>query len=317
MARNGKARFASALVALACALTLAGCKVPFINVEVPLPDLPNIDVSLPDISKLPIPRFTLPIGVRTSVDEARYTVLSHKASQLSDGALVAPGYLTVGVKTYTSSAPLCLVDDSAKLYGLDVDIAAAIASDLGLRVHYVPVTDASSLGVDCDVIMNGRSNNPSEIAIAGTYVETATSFFYKGEPTVSTATDLNGKRIGVQAGSVSEAALEETSLKTSQLSYANLNEAFEGLRLGEVDYVLCETYPGAYLASLQPNASFAGSLEAPVTAGIAVRASNVELVSAVQGAFDTIAANGVLQQIRTRWVGNLPTLTIDSQIQGI
>lgn len=322
MAHRTWGRVRAAVAALAVTTALTGCTIPFVNIEVPI-DLPDLSqVNLPDLpqidlEKFNIPRFTLPIGVTTSVDEARQSVLASNVSTLSDDALVLPGYLTVGVKTETSTAPLCIQGDGGRLSGMDADIAAALASELGLKVRYIPVTDASSLGTEVDVIMNGRTDNPDDITIAGTYVEAAISFFHKGETTVSIPTDLGGKSVGLQAGSQAEAMLNGTGLKMSQKAYANLNEAFDGLAAGEVDYVLCEAYPGAYLASLHQGITFAGSLESPVTAGVAVLTSNTELTSQLQSAFAAISQNGILELIRMRWVGQMPTLTIDSQIQNV
>ena len=302
--------------ALACALamvvTLSGCKIPFVNVEVPIPE-----IGMPDISSLPIPKFKLPIGVNTSVEEARKAARTGRPYQLSDTALVVPGYLTVGVKTATSTAPTCFIGTDGNLYGLDVDLGAALASEMGLLVRYVPVVDGSALGTECDVIMNGVTDNPDSIAIAGLYVESATAFFHKGEASVATATELGGKSVGLQSGSQSETVLNESGLKMSQHGYANLNEAFEGLAAGEVDYVLCEAYPGAYLSTQHNGMAFAGTLETPKPAGVAVSATNTELVDGVRSAFDTIAANGIFEGLRSRWVGTMPTLTSSSEIQGI
>ena len=314
MGRTNRGKACLASMALAATVTLTGCTIPFINVEIP--DLP-FELPSFNLDELPVPTFTLPVGVTTTVDDARLEVLSSNASTLSDEALVMPGYLTVGVKTANSSAPLCVEGDFGSLYGLDVDLGAAVASEMGLLVRYVPVTGASGLGNEYDVIMNGRSNNPNAIAIAGTYVESATSFFHKGEIVTSAVTDLNGKSVGIQGGSNSETVLNKTGLKMSQKAYANLNEAFDGLAAGEVDYVLCEAYPGAYLASLHPGVSFAGALETPETSGIAVKAANGELVEAVRAAFESISSNGVYEVVRARWVGQMPTLTTDSVIQNV
>ena len=317
MRQPGFGKVRAAVMALVMSLALSGCTIPFINVEVPInpPDLSNLP--FPGLSKLDIKPITLPIGVTTSVEEARQSVLSGKAAALDSSALVVPGYLTVGVKTTTSSAPTCVQGEGGLLYGLDADVAAAIASELGLKVRYVPVIDGSTLGTQCDVVMNARSNDPQSIAIVGSYVESATSFFYRGLPNVLTPTDFGGKSVGLQNGSVSETVLNRTGLKMSQQAFPSLNDAFDALSNGQIDFVLCEAYPGGYLASLHPGVAFAGSLEAPETSGIAISASNTALVNAVQTAFDTIAGNGVLQSLRVRWVGTMPTLTIDSQIQNI
>ena len=315
MGRAGRGRVRAVVLSLVATLALSGCTIPFINVELPF-DLPSFEFPF-NLEELDIDPIKLPIGVTTSVDEARMDTLSGKTTTLSDESLVMPGYLTVGLKTATSSAPLCVEGEYGSVYGLDVDVAAALASEMGLWVRYVPVTDWAQLGVDCDVIMDGSADNPEERAIVGTYVESATSFFYRGDTTVLAPTDLNGKSVGIQSGSVSETVLNRTGLKMSQKPYASLNEAFDALSAGEVDFVLCEAYPGAYLASLHPGTSFAGALEAPETAGVAVKATNSALVAEAQSAFDRLVSNGVLDLCRTHWVGSMPALTTDSQIQNV
>ena len=314
---GGFGRAKAAVGALALSLVLSGCTIPFVNIEIPF-DLPNIPIpSNFDPAEMGIKPITLPIGVTTSVEEARQSVLSGKAATLSEGSLVMPGYLTVGVKTTMSSAPMCVLGEGGALYGLDADLGAALASEMGFKVRYVPVTDGSALGQQCDIIMDGRSNNPDTITIAGSYLESATAFFHRGDPVVVPATELGGKTVGLQAGSVSENVLNGTGLKMNQKPYANLNDAFNGLQMGEVDYVLCEAYPGAYLATLHDGVSFAGTLEYPETAGVAVLTANPELTTQVKAAFDAIAANGILEGVRSRWVGNMPVLTTDSVIQNI
>jgi polar amino acid transport system substrate-binding protein len=123
--------------------------------------------------------------------------------------------------------------------------------------------------------------------------------------------------VGLQGSSVSETALNKTGLKMSQKSYENLNAAFKGLEAGEVDFVLCEAYPGAYLASLHDGLAFAGALNEPKVSGVAIKSANKDLADATKAAFEVVSANGQLQDIRERWVGSMPVLTKDSQIKDI
>ena len=321
MRQTGMGKVRALVAALSVTVALTGCTIPFVNIEVPieLPDLSSLQLpQLPqiDFERLGIKPITLPFGVRTSVEEARQNVLKDNAS-LDGSALVEPGYLTVGLKTVNSSAPTCVEGEAGSVYGLDVDLAAVLASEMGLKVRYVPVVDTSTLGTDCDVVMNGQSGDSNTVALAASYVESAVSFFHRGDVVVVAPTDLGGKSVGVQSGSVSEAALNDTGLKMSQKAYENLNEAFDALDAGEVDFVLCDAYPGAYLASLHDGISFAGALQKPLTSGVAALASNEALVAEIQAAFDTVSNNGVLEGVRARWVGNMPPLTTDSQIQNI
>jgi polar amino acid transport system substrate-binding protein len=266
-----------------------------------------------------MPTFTLLVGVQTSVEEARQAKLTGTAS-VSDDHLVMPGYLSVGVKTAVSSAPLCVLGTDGSLVGLDVDIAALLASEMGLRVRYVPVGDASVVGRVCDIVMDEHPGDTDGVSVVGMYTESASSLFQHGETSVLSVVDLGGKRIAVQEDSASEELLESTTLKISKRTFAGadaLREAFDALAAGSVDFVLCEAYPGGYLANLHTGISFAGSFEAPQVAGIGVARDNDELAQAIQQAFDAVSSDGRLQIPRDHWVGTLPTLTNDTTIANL
>lgn len=172
MRRNGRRSWCAIAMALMVSVALSGCTIPIVNVEVPI-DLPDIklpQIPLPDLESLDLPKMTLPIGVRASVEEAREEALGG-VSQVESAALITPGYLTVGLKSATSSAPLCVSAEDGTVQGLDVDLSAALASELGLKIRYVPVVDESTLGTACDIVMNGTSSSPDKVAITGTYAE--------------------------------------------------------------------------------------------------------------------------------------------------
>ena len=119
MRQTGLRKVLVAVAALMVSAALTGCTIPIVNIEVPfeMPDLSSLKLPNIDVDNLNIKPIKLPIGVRTSVDEAREEVLKGKASTLDGNALIEPGYLTVGVKTVTSSAPMCMLGDGGSLYG--------------------------------------------------------------------------------------------------------------------------------------------------------------------------------------------------------
>jgi polar amino acid transport system substrate-binding protein len=53
------------------------------------------------------------------------------------------------------------------------------------------------------------------------------------------------------------------------------------------------------------------------TKGVGVLATNTDLATAVQQAMDTITTNGVIDILRARWVGDMPVLGADTQVQGV
>lgn len=257
--------------------------------------------------------------VPTSVQDARAQLATQRSPRVDDSSLVSPGTLTVGLSSSTSTAPLVMRNAADEVFGVDVDLAAALAQELGLKVSYVGVSDPSaSLGTSCDIVLGVRSSaRGSSYAVSGDYAQSAAAFFRKGEAAQATVPDLSGKRVGLQTGSMSETTLRNTGLSMEVQGYPNLNEAFDALAAGQVDYVLCDAYSGAFLSRSHKGVSFAGTLDIPVTVGFACSASNATLQSAVSDALAAIQANGVYDIIRLAWVGGLPQLGPSSQIKNI
>ncbi|MCI1666159.1 MAG: ABC transporter substrate-binding protein [Atopobiaceae bacterium] len=274
-----------ALMALACAVALGGCQ----------------------LSLTP-----------TSVDEARSSAASSTKAEVTSPTIATDGTLTVGLKTASATAPLCITSDSGDVTGLDIDLASAIADELGLKVKFVSVTDAKSgIAKGCDIVMDVSSGESADVKVIGRYTESAVALFHKDAAGVTSATELSGKTVGVQKSSTSQKALARTSLVMTQKEYSNLNEAFDALNAGSVDYVLCDAYAGAYLSTSYSGITMAGTIDVPTSAGVAVSSTNTELQTKIQTAIDDLSQNGVYDIIRSRWVGSMAQLTSSSQVSGI
>lgn len=261
-----------------------------------------------------------------SVDQALATLASEHAQSVPDGALVTAGTLTVGINTKVETVPLYFANTDGAISGLDVDLASALAEQMGLKVSFVSVSDpAAALGVTCDVVMNYSGTDAAgTVAPAGTdvttacsYAETAPALFGKKLSGTLSGSDLTGKRVGVQAGSKSASALERTSLSLQSTGYNNLNDAFSALEGGDVDYVLCEAYPGAYLAQSHADVAMGGILGEPTPKGIAVLGTNADLRQGVSDAFSALRESGAYDLVRAHWVGSLPNLGAADQVKGV
>lgn len=280
----------ASLLAVACTVALAGCSNP-----------------LKAISDA---------FVSPTVEEARSQRAAAATPAVSSPSVLEDGVLTVGLSR-SSSAPMCMTDQSGSYQGYDVDMAYALGDELGLTVKLVSVSStSSSLGSECDVIM-GETSGRSNVTVAGSYAEDAIGFFHKGDETVVSNMDLRGKRIGVQEGSSSAQYLKRSDLNATEQDFQNLNDAFDALDQGIVDYVLCDAFSGAFLSGSCDGIAFAGSINAPSVIGVGVMTSNTDLQMAVKDALDKISSNGVGDVIRARWLGGLSPLTDSSQISGI
>lgn len=223
----------------------------------------------------PLSTFTTP-----TIDQIEYETVT---PAVSDDALVTPGTLTVALDT--SDAPQAMQGADGELTGYAVDAARALASRMGLKVAFVDASSAGSALGDkkADIFIGEINSTDGDISSLGTCLYDATSVFGKtsdgGSLSVSTDT-LNTSTLGVQTSSASQEALAKQSITANQKTYSNINECFEALESGEVDYVICDSTAGGYLARLMSEVSYVGALEAPSTLGVAGLSSNDELCRA-------------------------------------
>ena len=232
MKRNHKSMAGAALTAGLTALALAGCTVG----PVTLPDI-NIDLG-----------FLKGIGiVTTSVADAEAAIRDVRECGVDPSELVEQGTLTVGLLP-SNSAPLNATKQDGSRAGIDVEVAYAMADHVGLPVKFVTVSSAAtSLGVDCDVVMGVPTSDAAsstDAVVLGDYAESAIGVFGRGKQGEFSASDLAGKTVGVQPGSVSERALSDANTGCVEQSFTNINEAMSALGSGSIDAVVCDAYAG-------------------------------------------------------------------------
>ena len=303
------------LLAFACVTGLTGCEVLGVKLpELPfeLPQLPELPFELPDPTTVELP------FQPTSIQEAEAARAAANQPQLSSPALVQDGYLTVGIMANAVTAPSCFQLSDGTIGGLDVGIASIAADNLGLKVRFVRVTSpkAATDGT-CDVVMDVKAGDADGVEIVGRYEETSIAFFHVGEEKVCSIEELSGKVVGVQGNSATQYMLDQSNIQMEQREFDNLNECFDAMAAGTVEYVLCDAYAGGYLSGVHGGMSLCGCIEEPVSSGMAVAADNVELQSALQSAVDRALADGTNDIVRDIWIGGMSPLTSESVISGV
>lgn len=251
-----------------------------------------------------------------SVADARAERQASLAPAVADTDLKQPGTLTVGILA-DQAAPLSIVSTDGTQTGIDMDMAHALADQLGLSsVTFVSVSDAeSALADQCDIVMGVQTGDAGSATVVGGYAQSAVGVFTRDDVQAPIdASDLEGATVGIQEGSASATTLDSYDLPMVHTPCANLNEAFDSLDQGTVDYVICDAYAGAYLATSYTDVSFAGTLDDPVMIGVV---STPELQGAVQSALETVQSNGVGGIVLAGWVSDLPTLTTDLKVTGL
>ena len=287
-----------AAAAIVIATTLAGCTVniPFIG-----------EVNLPDPSALSNPG--------PSIEEYEATLAAERTPALATPTIHEEGVLTVGIDFGTVSAPFAYREADGTVRGIDAELAYVLGDALGLDVRFV---DAASQAALADVVMDvGLSGEARGLQVIGSYAESAVGLFYQGSEPLVDAYLLEGKRVGVQLNSISHAALQKASVKIDLQTFSSLNDAFEALAAGELDYVSCPAYPGAYLATEYPGITCGGTFNVPTGVALAVPANNATLAGEISRLLEEARANGLLDLVRSRWVGAMAPLTAESQLAGI
>lgn len=245
---------------------------------------------------------------------------SHEVEQTVDDALlVQPGALTVAVDT--ADAPQAMVGTDGSIEGYAVDVAADVAARMGLQLQVVSAvspTEVLSSG-EADVFLGALATDENaEVVVFGDYLETAIAIFGKpAEGATVTASDIAAATVGVQDGSASQEALARANIVGTQQTYSNVNECFEALGAGEVQYVACDAASGAYLSRAYPGTSFVGAIGATSAYGFAMNAQSTDLAQAVSQALDAITTDGSLDAVHASWYGSLPLSLSGNTVSGV
>lgn len=240
------------------------------------------------------------------------------AAKVSAPDIIQDGTLTVAVSG--DNAPQSMESSSGELTGYDVDVARQIARELGLKVSFVSSSSADSAlsSGEADIFIDAAKSTAKSTLISPSVLGDASAIFAKdagGAPV--TKDSLASATIAVQDASSSQDELARAGIEGKQRTFSNVNECFEALVNGEVDYVACDATAGAYLARAYAGVSFAGTIGSTSSTGVAVSTSADKLASAVEAVLSKMEQDGTLAAIHTLWYGSLPQDLSSSTLSGV
>lgn len=231
-------------------------------------------------------------------------------------AIGEAGKLRAGVDL--STPPFGGVDQTQKA-GLDVDVAAAVAEKLGLAVTYVDVAPSEAAtaladgSVDVVLSVSVSDADLTRLTPAGIYAVDGPVAFVAVDGTASVEPSMTLQTLPV----VKVAAQKESQAfwrvgseygDESVEGFESLREALEAVDRGENPVAVGDAFVGAYISRDFPRIKVAGQIGPAASLAAAVRTENSTMADAVRSALDELAADGVLDSIRTKWVGALPPL---------
>ncbi len=229
-----------------------------------------------------------------------------KDQAVSSSALGTNGTLRVGVNA--SSAPLAgQTSSSSRIVGIDVDVAAYLADQLGCKVEIVDVkNDPESalaegridvaLGVDA-------SDDDADYWKSTSYLQSGVALFGTSSESAVPTTD-SGPKIAAQASSKSSWRVTNLFGDDSLVVQSDLKSAFDALSKGSSRYVAADAVIGTYVAYTNNyDAKIVALLQDPSGYCAAVSSKNTELQGAISSAIDKLVKGGVMNVIESKWLG--------------
>jgi len=240
-----------------------------------------------------------------------------KASIVAPNNLMVPGTLSVGSElTYP---PKEFVDTATgKPTGFDIDLITAMADRMGLKTNIVSTR--------FDTIIDDLNNKRFDVIISGMHVtperEQKVDFIKyvrsgenllvsKGNPeNIKAFTDLCGKKVGVQGGTIQQDHLNATSTQCTKSGKAPIeitvltsqNEVINLLVNKRVDATLQVDAVSSYYLKQNPGTlDVAGSIVNANPEGIVVRKGDTSMNMAIQKALDAVKADGTYKKLLDKW----------------
>ncbi|CAI2717200.1 ABC transporter substrate-binding protein/permease [Nitrospina watsonii] len=224
-------------------------------------------------------------------------------------AVRATGTLLWGADA-EGGAPYVFPDPAnpSQLIGFEVDLADALAAELGVTARMVQNDWGSLIPAlqrgDFHMAMNGlewTEERSRAVALTRPYYIYQQQLAVRAEDTrIETVSDLAGMTVGTLVNSVAQSILKQTNGVTVRV-YPGQVEPYRDLKLGRLDAVFLDLPIAQHYAAPDPALRFAGP---PVGEGlyvIAVHKGDAEFVETLNAILKKLYDDGTLQSIYQKW----------------
>ncbi|MCA9945223.1 MAG: transporter substrate-binding domain-containing protein [Anaerolineales bacterium] len=222
------------------------------------------------------------------------------------------GILRVGLDpTY----PPFEVDDGSNLVGLDIDLAKAIADDLGLNVQftyfgYDGLYDALATG-QVDVLISALVIIPErtrDFSYSNSYFNAGEILIVPADnDTIETMADLGGQTVAVELGSLGHVEATEWAKRVADLeimTFATADEAITAVQESTAHAALVDGVNGRlYLRTHDDLKRLSDSVTVEPFA-LVVRSEDEHLLTVLNQSLATLQQSGQLNEIVTNWLGS-------------
>ena len=254
-------------------------------------------------------------SARSASASASASSASASASSAAAGdiKLIANGKLTIATSPdYPPFENL----ENGQYVGLDIEIAKAVAKELGLEpefktLQFDAIIPAIAAGGQADIGISGFSVDPErakEIDFTKSYyIDDQAVAVMKDSPITDANADaeLNkeGVIIAVQSGTTGEAYVQENYPKATAQAYGNSTDAFAAMQSGQANAVCTnKAVVEAMLADAYKDAKVVKSIATGEEYAIVVSKDNVALTAAINEALAKLTSDGTIEKLVNQYM---------------
>ncbi len=215
----------------------------------------------------------------------------------------------------TDSIPGAFYNEKKEWVGFDVDIAAAIAKKLGVKLDKVPVSNKTRIGFLQQGRIDMSVSNMTHKRSRDESIDFSITYFFDGQKMLapkgkfSSLKDFVGKRVATMQGTTSElnviAALKKLGDPAPKvISFQKESECFQALQMGRVDaWSTDSTILLGYAAQIPGKFELVGDFFSNEPYGIGLPQDDSKWRDAVNFAIQDMWVDGTYQKIYDKWYG--------------
>ncbi|MDO5573015.1 MAG: transporter substrate-binding domain-containing protein [bacterium] len=195
-----------------------------------------------------------------------------------------------------------------KVVGIDAEMAAAVAEELGMELKIEDMAFDSIIAAvqsgKADMGVAGMTVNEDRLKnvnFSTPYTEAAQVIIIKDGSTVATPDDLTGKKIGVQLGTTGDIYAGDIADATIE-RYNKGFEAVQALLQDKIDAVIIDREPAKVFVSQNEGLVIVDEEFTVEDYAIAIAKDNEELLTKINEALAKLEASGKLQEIKDKYI---------------
>lgn len=188
--------------------------------------------------------------------------------------------------------------------GIDVEIADAIAKELGMELEIVDmefdsiITSVQKGEVDFGMAgMTVTDERKEEVDFTSSYATGVQVIVVSEGSDITTIDDLEGKKIGTQLGTTGDIYSKDDFGEENVVSYSKGADAIIALKGGDVDAVIIDNEPAKAFVADNEGLKILDTEYAIEDYAIAIAKDNTELLDEINAALEKLTADGTIDKI--------------------